>query len=61
MLRNETPDVKRQVLGKGSTNEIVTFSVGSCSAVSILCEVNFILAKNLSVDGPNPASSLFSL
>jgi hypothetical protein len=41
-------------------NEIVIFSVGSRSAVSIPCEENFILAKNLPLNGTKPGSSLFS-
>jgi hypothetical protein len=46
---------------KEAVNEIVVFPVGYRSAVSNPCEENFILAKNLSLDGPNPGSSLFSL
>ena len=42
-------------------DEIVIFSVGSRSAVSILGEENFILAKNLPLHGTKPGSSLLSL
>ena len=42
----------------GSVNEIVIFSVGSRSAVNRPCEENFILAKNLPLDGTKPGSSL---
>ena len=42
-------------------NEVVISSAGSCSAVSILGEENFILAKNLPLDGTNPCSSLLSM
>src|ERR1017187_1414826 len=42
-------------------NEIVTFSVGSRSAVSIPCEENFILAKNMPLEGPKPGSSLLTM
>jgi hypothetical protein len=45
----------------GSANEIVVFSAGSRSAVSILREENFILAKDLPLDGTKPGSSLLSL
>jgi hypothetical protein len=37
------------------------FFVGSRSAVSIPGEENFILAKNLPLDGTKPVSLLFSL
>ena len=47
--------------GKVPVNETVIFSVGSRSAVSIPGEENFILAKNLSLDGTKPGSSLLSL
>jgi hypothetical protein len=47
--------------GKGSVNEIVIFSVGFRSAVSILGEENFILAKNPPLDGTKLGSSLLSL
>ena len=46
---------------KRSPNEIVIFSIGSRSAVSIPGEENFILAKNLPLDGTNPGSSLLSM
>ena len=42
-------------------NEIVIFSVGSRLAVSSPCEENFILAKNRSLDGTKPGSSLLSI
>ena len=48
------------VTGKG-VNEIVIFSVGSRSVVSIPGEENFILAKNLPLDGTNLGSSLLLL
>src|ERR1035437_3347540 len=38
-------------------NEIVIFSIGSRSAMSIACEENFILAKNLPLDGTKPGLS----
>src|ERR1039457_5024204 len=47
--------------GKVPVNEIVIFSVGSRSAVSTSCEENFMLAKNLSMDGTKPGSSLLSM
>jgi hypothetical protein len=50
-----------QPVGKGSVNEIVIFSVGSRSAVSIRCEENFIPARNLPLDGTKPGSSLLSM
>jgi hypothetical protein len=40
-------------------NETVVFSVGFRPAASIPCEENFILAKNLPLNGPNPGSSRF--
>jgi hypothetical protein len=43
---------------KKSGNEMVISSVGSRSAVSIPGEENFILAKNLPLDGTKPGSSL---
>src|ERR1022692_1818077 len=43
---------------KGVAHEIVVFSVGSRSAVSIPGEENFILAKNMPLDGTKPDSSL---
>ena len=46
-------------LGKGPEYQIVIFSVGSHLTVSIPCEENLILAKNLPLDGPNPGSSRF--
>ena len=46
---------------KRSANEIVIFSVRSRSAVSIPGEENFILAKNLPLDGTRPGSSLVSM
>jgi hypothetical protein len=46
---------------KGVAHEIVVFSVGSRSAVSIPGEENFILAKNLPLDGTKPGSSLLSM
>jgi hypothetical protein len=45
---------------KGSANEIVIFSVGSRSAVSIPVGENFILAKNLPLYGRKLGSSLRS-
>jgi hypothetical protein len=42
-------------------NEIVIFSVGSRSAVSLPCEENFILARNLPLNRTQPGSSLLSL
>jgi hypothetical protein len=45
----------------GLANEIVIFAVGSRSAVSIPCEENFILAKNLPLDGTKLGSSLLSM
>jgi predicted phage tail protein len=48
------------VTGKG-VNEIVIFSVGSRSVVSIPGEENFILVKDPTRDGTKPGSSLFSL
>jgi hypothetical protein len=47
--------------GSGLVNEIVIFSVGSRSAVSIPCQENFILAKNLPLNVPKPDSSLLSM
>ena len=47
--------------GKGSANEIVVFSIGSRSAVSIPGEENFILAKNLPLHGTKPGFSLLSM
>jgi hypothetical protein len=49
------------LVGKASVNEIVIFSVGSRSAVSIPCEENFILARNLPLHGRKPGSSLLSM
>jgi hypothetical protein len=37
------------------------FSASARSALRIPCEENFILAKNLPLDGTTPDSSLFSL
>ena len=42
-------------------NAIVILFIGSWSAVSIPCEENFILAKNLPRDGTKPIPSLLSL
>ena len=47
--------------GKGSVNEIVMFSIGSRSAVSIPCGENPILVEAPPLDGPNPSSSLLSM
>ena len=44
-----------------SVNEIVIFSVRSRSAVSIPCQENFILAKNLPLNVTKPGSSLLSM
>ena len=46
---------------RGPVIELVIFSVGYRSAVSISCEENFILAKNLHPDRTKPGSSLISL
>jgi hypothetical protein len=47
--------------GQKGVDEIVIFSVGSRSAVSIPCEENFTLAKNLPLHGTKPGSSLRSV
>jgi hypothetical protein len=49
---------RRLVARKGVAHEIVVFSVGSRSAVGIPGEENFILAKNMPLDGTKPDSSL---
>jgi hypothetical protein len=46
---------------KGSVNEIVIFFAGAHSAVSIPGDEDFMLTKDLPLDGPKPGSSLFSL
>ena len=51
----------RSLCSLKGVNEIVIFSVSSRSTVSILGEENFILAKNLPLDGTKPGSSLFSM
>jgi hypothetical protein len=53
-VRRQPKPHKNRPFGKESPNEIVMFSASAHSAVSIPCEENFILAKNLSLDGPNP-------
>jgi hypothetical protein len=60
--RTVSQRVLSSVLESGEkVNEIVVFSVGSRSAVSIPCEENFILARNLPLDGTKPGSSLLSM
>ena len=57
-LRSADCGVRNQ---SAAVNEIVIFSIGARSAVSIPGEENFILAKNLPLDATNPGSSLLSL
>jgi len=57
-LRSADCGVRNQ---SAAVNEIVIFSIGARSAVSIPGEENFILAKNLPLDGTKPGSSLLSM
>jgi hypothetical protein len=49
------------LVGKASANEILIFSVGSRSVVSVPSEEDFILAKHLPLHGGKPGSSLLSV
>ncbi len=59
--------LNRRLVSKGfyparkGVNEIVIFSVGSRSAVSMPCEGKLILAKNLTLHGSKPGSMLHSM
>ena len=60
--RTVSQRVLSSVLESGEkVNEIVVFSVGSRSAMSIPCEENFILSKNLPLHGRKPGCSLLSM
>jgi hypothetical protein len=60
-LAPQKPEKSKFPNGEGSLNEIVIFSVGCRSAVSIPGEESPTLAKKLPLHGRNPGSSLLSM